>query len=101
MFHIKNYYNKLYMKGYDGPKRVFVASDGSVDLQKLSKKFPEFSFIDSNCFPYKNTLSNEERTYGPLTIISTLLDVHLLSMCDYLVCTMSSNVCYVKLLCYV
>lgn len=92
ILHVQNYYHSLYLKGYDGPKRVFIASDSIDNIENMRKKFPNYTFIDSNCIAYKTNLSDVERQWGPIRIISALLDVHLLANTDYIICTMSSNV---------
>ncbi len=91
MFHIKNFYDQMKLKGYSGEQTVFVATDDMKVLPAFRKKYPNFKFVDNKCFPFNKTYNEEER-YTVNNLLHTMVDTHLLSKCDFLVCTMSSNV---------
>ncbi len=91
MFHVKNFYDKLKLKGYSGEQRVFVATDDEQVLPAFKKKYSNFKFFDSKCFPFKKTY-NEKEKLTPDNLLLTMVDIYILSKCDFLVCTMSSNV---------
>jgi glycoprotein 6-alpha-L-fucosyltransferase len=91
MFHVRIYYKRLKLKGYSGQQRVFVATDDEQVFVELFTKYPNFKFIDNKCFPFDKSFNNKER-YTPTNLLHTIIDIHLLSMTDFIVCTMSSNV---------
>nr|KAG5696420.1 hypothetical protein BaRGS_030520 [Batillaria attramentaria] len=52
--------------------------------------YPNYTFVSN----YNGTVLNErDQRYAEPAMLATLLDIHLLSLTDFLVCTFSSNLC--------
>merc|ERR1719422_2359220 len=90
MFHVekwyRNYQLKLDKKGEafgNLTKIIFVATDEKSLLFKLKKEYPTYEFINNENYQRQSQSGLEQ-------IVS---NVKILSQCDYVVCTFSSNIC--------
>lgn len=58
-------------------------------LEDARSKYPGYTFLgDASIAKTAAT----HRRYTPLSLTGLLVDLHMLAMCDYLVCTFSSQV---------
>ena len=90
MYKVKQYFEKL-----ESPpkiKRVFLASDDPKVITTAKQRYPEFEFIADTDIAQTASIS---RRYSNLSLQGIIIDIHFLSLCDYLVCTFSSQVCRV------
>ncbi|KPJ13995.1 Alpha-(1,6)-fucosyltransferase [Papilio machaon] len=89
MTHVKDYYDELELTHPVDKRRVYLASDDANVLEDARKKYPEYEFIgDASIAKTAAT----HRRYTPLSLAGLLVDLHMLSSCDYIVCTFSSQV---------
>jgi hypothetical protein len=92
MKHVEEYYQRLEIK--EGKeievKRVFVASDDPKVLPELIQKFPDYTFIGDVNVSKSAALSTRLSSTSFKGILS---DINILSRSDYLVCTLSSQIC--------
>ncbi|KAL0878702.1 hypothetical protein ABMA27_003757 [Loxostege sticticalis] len=89
MTHVKDYYDQLELTRKVDVRRVYLATDDANVLEDARKKFPEYEFLGD---PSIAKTAATHRRYTPLSLTGLLVDLHMLSMCDYIVCTFSSQV---------
>lgn len=92
MYWVDLYYKKLSMKQKLDQKRVYLASDDASVLPEAKKTYPSYEFISDNEIS-KSAGLNER--YSDKSLHGVIFDIQMLSECDYLVCTFSSQVCRV------
>ncbi|XP_037293300.1 alpha-(1,6)-fucosyltransferase isoform X1 [Manduca sexta] len=89
MAHVKDYYDQLELTRTVDARRVYLATDDANVLEDARKKYPEYTFLgDASIAKTAAT----HRRYTPLSLTGLLVDLHMLAMCDYIVCTFSSQV---------
>ncbi|PVD22946.1 hypothetical protein C0Q70_16206 [Pomacea canaliculata] len=89
MKHVEEYYDLRQQHEDIKERRLFLATDEPSLFAELQKKYPHYNI--SRVEGSADTSSVKSRfTRGGLSAI--LVDLHLLSMCDFVVCTYSSNV---------
>ncbi|XP_053381682.1 alpha-(1,6)-fucosyltransferase-like [Mercenaria mercenaria] len=88
MDHADKWYN-MHLKILSQSRYVYLTTDDPDVLKEAENKYPNYTFIyDVNaCTTAKFT------RYTESSLQEILFDVHMLSMCDFVICTMSSNVC--------
>ncbi|XP_032517976.2 alpha-(1,6)-fucosyltransferase [Danaus plexippus] len=89
MVHVKEYYRTLEMTKHVDKKRVYLATDDANVLQDARNKYKEYEFLGD---PSIAKTAATHRRYTPLSLTGLLVDLHMLAMCDYIVCTFSSQV---------
>ncbi|XP_060588489.1 alpha-(1,6)-fucosyltransferase-like isoform X2 [Ruditapes philippinarum] len=67
-------------------RRIFIASDEHLVLTEATKIFSNYSILF-------NTNVNHSYALRSSLAGDIMLDTYMLSMCDYLICTMSSDIC--------
>ncbi|XP_045211518.1 alpha-(1,6)-fucosyltransferase-like [Mercenaria mercenaria] len=72
-------------------RKIYLATDDPSVVTEARRDFPDYIFI--NDINSTIAANNRKTRYQFSSLIDILLDIYLLSECDYLVCTMSSNVC--------
>lgn len=92
MYHVEDYYRMLSLQGAVDVKRVYLATDDPSVLDEARKKFPDYTFLGD---PSIAKLASVSSRYSDDSLKGIIVDIHLLSKCDYLVCTFSSQVCRV------
>lgn len=89
MAHVKDYFDQLELTRPVDVRRVYLATDDANVLEDARKKYPEYTFLGD---PSIAKTAATHRRYTPLSLTGLLVDLHMLSMCDYIVCTFSSQV---------
>ncbi|CAH0400253.1 unnamed protein product [Chilo suppressalis] len=89
MTHVKAYYDQLQLTRLVDVRRVYLATDDANVLEDARTKYPEYEFLGD---PSIAKTAATHRRYTPLSLTGLLLDLHLLARCDYIVCTLSSQV---------
>ncbi|XP_063364778.1 alpha-(1,6)-fucosyltransferase [Cydia amplana] len=89
MSHVKSYYDQLELTRHVGTRRVYLATDDANVLEDARKKYPSYEFLGD---PTIAKTAATHRRYTPVSLTGLLVDLHMLAMCDYLVCTFSSQV---------
>ncbi|XP_045168522.2 alpha-(1,6)-fucosyltransferase-like [Mercenaria mercenaria] len=73
-------------------RRVYLASDDPNVLNEAKNNYPQYIFVSDNEISKTAGLSSR---YTDASLRGIILDTHMLSLCDFLVCTFSSQVCRV------
>uniref|UniRef100_A0A6V7IEL6 Alpha-(1,6)-fucosyltransferase n=1 Tax=Bracon brevicornis TaxID=1563983 RepID=A0A6V7IEL6_9HYME len=73
-------------------RRVFIASDDPKVITAARKKYPNYEVIGD---PAVAETASVSKRYSDSSLQGIIVDIHLLSLCDHLVCTFSSQVCRV------
>ncbi|XP_060562738.1 alpha-(1,6)-fucosyltransferase-like [Ruditapes philippinarum] len=82
----------MYEKSHTGVERkVFLATDEPDVVRCVKASYPNYQFI--NDFNATIAASQKSTRYTIHSLKTIIQDIHFLSMSDFLVCTMSSNVC--------
>lgn len=92
MTHVEDYYRTLEINGTNVVRRIFLASDDARVIEEARKKYPQYQIIGD---PEVARMAAVSTRYTDTALNGIILDIHLLSMSDYLVCTFSSQVCRV------
>ncbi|XP_012939134.1 alpha-(1,6)-fucosyltransferase [Aplysia californica] len=92
MVHVKEYYDQLDRRHNGTQRRVYLATDDSGVLEEAKKKYPSYKFISDNLISKSASLGTR---YSDNSLRGIIIDIYLLSRCDFLVCTFSSQVCRV------
>jgi glycoprotein 6-alpha-L-fucosyltransferase len=90
MIKVQQYFDSLEIKPVK--KRVFLASDDPKVIIIAKKRYTEYEIIAD---PDIAQTASVSRRYSNLSLQGIIIDIHFLSLCDYLVCTFSSQVCRV------
>ena len=90
MTYVEEYFLRQEMKNgvIIFPKQVFIASDDPMVFAELRQKYPNYKFIGNESRANSASLTNR---YNIDSLKKTMVDVHMLSLSDYIVCTFSSN----------
>ncbi|XP_052272764.1 alpha-(1,6)-fucosyltransferase-like isoform X3 [Dreissena polymorpha] len=90
MHHVVEWYD-IYEKKHPGVQRkVYIATDDPGVLHEAKKNYPNYTFVSDN---EVSKSADRGSRYTDASLRGIILDVYLLSRCNYLVCTFSSNVC--------
>lgn len=92
MTHVEDYFLTLEINGTTVPRRIFLASDDARVIEEARKKYPQYEIIGDAEVARMAAVSTR---YTDTALNGIILDIHLLSLSDYLVCTFSSQVCRV------
>ncbi|KAL5009035.1 hypothetical protein ScPMuIL_014616 [Solemya velum] len=92
MIHIEEYYNQLEMREPVEKRRVYLASDDPTVLPDARQKYPQYTFISDVEISKSASVGSR---YTDASLRGVIIDIHFLSLSDYLVCTFSSQVCRV------
>ncbi|ALC49021.1 FucT6 [Drosophila busckii] len=92
MTHVEDYYRTLEINGTTVVRRIFLASDDAHVIEEARRKYPQYTIIGD---PEVARMAAVSTRYTGTALNGIILDIHLLSMSDYVVCTFSSQVCRV------
>ncbi|XP_078485864.1 alpha-(1,6)-fucosyltransferase-like [Ciona intestinalis] len=96
MLYVKEWFDKYKMENIginDDTKfvrSVYVATDDDTLLDEAKKMYPDYNFINDKSITAAASVKDRYSVDG---LFGILTDVYILSHCDYVVCTFSSNVC--------
>ncbi|KAK2580528.1 hypothetical protein KPH14_006259 [Odynerus spinipes] len=90
MTKVDQYFDELETK--PDVKRVFLASDDPKVITTARSRYPNYEIIGD---PEIAETASVSKRYSDSSLQGIIIDIHLLSLCDYLVCTFSSQVCRV------
>ncbi|XP_037048449.1 alpha-(1,6)-fucosyltransferase-like [Bradysia coprophila] len=90
MIWVEDYFNRLEMSQPVVKRRVFLATDDPKVIEEARKKYPKYDIIGDPDVARTAAVSTR---YSNSSLNGIISDTHLLSMCDYVVCTFSSQVC--------
>ena len=92
MSHVEDYFLTLEINGTSVQRRIFLASDDARVLEEARKKYTNYEIIGDAEVARMAAVATR---YTDTSLNGIILDIHLLSLSDYLVCTFSSQVCRV------
>lgn len=82
---------EMYEQKHPGVERkVYLATDDTSVLTEAQQGFPNYTFLSDTNISRSAGLNTR---YSETSVIGVMTDIHILSLCDYLVCTFSSQVC--------
>ena len=92
MKYVNEYFEYMQFKRKSKLKRkqVFIASDDAEVFDEIRKKYPEYEVLGDETRADSALLTSRYEFNSLQHLIS---DIHLLSLSDYIVCTLTSNVC--------
>ncbi|XP_012256247.2 alpha-(1,6)-fucosyltransferase [Athalia rosae] len=90
MVKVNEYYDQLDIKPEE--RRVFLASDDPKVIVAAKERYPTYQIIGD---PEIAKTASVSRRYSDSSLQGIIVDIHLLSLCDHLICTFSSQVCRV------
>ena len=92
MKYAKEYFEKEEFKKKNKfiSKQVFIASDDESVFDEIRKKYPEYKVLGDELRTRSASLMSR---YDFESLKYLITDIHMLSQSDYIVCTLSSNVC--------
>ncbi|XP_046981052.1 alpha-(1,6)-fucosyltransferase-like [Schistocerca americana] len=87
---VEDIYETLEITNGGGARKIYVATDDVSVFDEINKKYPDYTVIgDRNI----SSRASGKTKYSKEALDGILVDIHLLSMCDFVVCTFSSNIC--------
>lgn len=92
MVYVEEYYKSLALSQDIKKKRVYIASDEPTVFNEAKLKFPDYEIIGNYSISQTASIGNR---YTETSLYGIIIDIYFLSLCDYLVCTFSSQVCRV------
>ncbi|XP_033734608.1 alpha-(1,6)-fucosyltransferase-like [Pecten maximus] len=92
MIYVDEYYDRLEAREPVRTRKVYLASDDPSVLPDAKTRYPHYEFI-SDLEITKSAGLNKR--YTDQSLHGIIMDIHFLSLSDYLVCTFSSQVCRV------
>lgn len=90
MEYAEEYYRQLELEKPVDVRRIYLATDDPNLLSESKKKFPNYVFYGD---PNIAKSASVGTRYSTESLKGVILDIHMLSKCDYIVCTFSSQVC--------
>jgi glycoprotein 6-alpha-L-fucosyltransferase len=92
--HVADYYGELEMVQKVDKRRVYLATDDPAVILEAREKYPEYEILVNEDAA---KVANFTQRYSEFSMRGLLLDVHMLSRTDHLICTFTSHICR---LCY-
>jgi glycoprotein 6-alpha-L-fucosyltransferase len=89
---VDDYYDQLEMVERVDKRRVYIASDDPKVIDEARRNYPKYEVIGD---PEIAKVAAVSTRYTDSSLNGIMLDIDLLSKCDFLVCTFSSQVCRV------
>lgn len=90
MRHVDEYFDELEARGNVQRRRIFVASDEEVVVREIRANYPQYEVLANDGAMRDN--GNYSNRYTRDALLGIVADIEILSRCDYLVGTFSSNV---------
>ncbi|XP_046665025.1 alpha-(1,6)-fucosyltransferase [Homalodisca vitripennis] len=89
---VEEYYKQLSLSQSVDVKRIYLASDDPKVFAEIKKKYPDYEVLGDPSVAKSAAVATR---YSDSSFNGIVMDIHFLSLCDYLVCTFSSQVCRV------
>lgn len=89
---VDEYYNQLELTSPVNQRRIYLATDDPKVLVDAKAKYPHYEILGDSSVSKTAAVSTR---YSDSSLKGIILDIHMLAMSDYLVCTFSSQVCRV------
>lgn len=92
MKYVDEYFDMIETQHPVEKRKIFLASDDPSVAAEARQKYPHYDVINDQDISVSAGLN---KRYTDESLRGIILDIHFLSLCDYLVCTFSSQVCRV------
>lgn len=93
MGHVEDYYLRLELRqGKPAERRVYLASDDPKVITEARSKYPQYEILGDPSIAKTAAVATR---YSDSSLNGIIIDIHFLSLSDFLVCTFSSQVCRV------
>lgn len=89
MAEVDEYYDQLELKQNVEKRRIYLASDDPKVLTDARNKYPHYEILGDSSISKTAAVSSR---YSDPSLNGIIIDIHMLSMSDFLVCTFSSQV---------
>lgn len=89
---VEKYFDVLEFTQKVEQRRVYLASDDPKVIAETKRKYPHYEIIGDPVVAKSAAVSTR---YSDSSLMGIIVDIHFLSLSDYLVCTFSSQVCRV------
>lgn len=89
MEHADEYFNQLELTQRVDQRRIYLASDDPRVITEARSKYPNYEVLGNSDIAKSAAVASR---YSESSLKGIIVDIHLLSMSDYLVCTFSSQV---------
>lgn len=89
MLAVQEYYQQLELKETVEKRRIYLASDDAKVIAEAKSKYPSYEILGDPTISKTAAISTR---YSDSSLLGIINDIHMLSMCDFLVCTFSSQV---------
>ncbi|XP_059614550.1 alpha-(1,6)-fucosyltransferase [Phlebotomus argentipes] len=89
---VDEFYDQLELRQSVDKRRVYIASDDYKVIEEARSNYPHYEVVGD---PNVARMAAVSSRYTDFSLNGIILDTHLLSLSDYLVCTFSSQVCRV------
>lgn len=86
---VEEYYNQLELKEHVDKRRIYLATDDPKVISDAKEKYTHYEVLGDPVISKTAAVSSR---YTDTSLKGIILDIHMLSMSDYLVCTFSSQV---------
>lgn len=86
---VDEYYNQLELKEKVDKRRIYLATDDPKVITDARNKYPHYEILGDATISKTAAVSTR---YSDTSLQGIILDIHMLSMSDFLVCTFSSQV---------
>lgn len=90
MRHVEMYFDRLSLFHKVEKRRVFVASDDLDVIEMVKMTYPHYEVIANT--EAAAEVENKNNRFSFNAVMGAITDMYLLSKCDYVVCTFSSNI---------
>ncbi|KAG4072633.1 hypothetical protein HA402_004722 [Bradysia odoriphaga] len=87
---VEDYFNRLELSQPVVKRRVFLASDDPKVIEEARQKYPKYDILGD---PDVARMAAVSTRYSDSSLNGIISDIHLLSLCNYVVCTFSSQIC--------
>ncbi|XP_053389248.1 alpha-(1,6)-fucosyltransferase-like [Mercenaria mercenaria] len=88
MEHVDKWFN-MHLKNLFQSRYIYLATDDPDVLKEAENKYANYTFL----YDVEASTIAKRTRYTEASLKGILFDVHMLSLCDFVICTMSSNVC--------
>lgn len=95
MTEVDEYYNQLELKQNVEKRRIYLASDDPKVIADAKNKYPHYDILGD---PTISKTAAVASRYSDSSLNGIILDIHMLSMSDFLVCTFSSQVSFIVII---
>ena len=86
---VDEYYDQLELKEHVDKRRIYLATDDPKVITDAKEKYTHYEVLGDPVISKTAAVSSR---YTDTSLKGIILDIHMLSMSDYLVCTFSSQV---------